>query len=203
MQAVAFDAMGVLYEVWDDLRQLLVPFARARSSGLDDEEIHSAYRRAMLGDLTTAQLWRELGIVGDARELNRQYIEGYRAVSGIHTLLDDLNRRGLRLGCISNDIAEWSLARRRIHEFDRRIHHWTISSEVRIRKPEEGIYRAFLASINLPAQEVVFVDDRAANIEGAAALGYRTILVDFARLGHVQPAAHSVEELRMALAVMS
>ncbi len=66
MRAVAFDAMGVLYESADDLRQLLVPFARAHGCGLTDAEIHGTYRRAMLGALTTAGLWSTLGVGGDA-----------------------------------------------------------------------------------------------------------------------------------------
>jgi len=70
--------MGVLYEVGDDLRQLLVPFARARGCELTDHAIHEAYVRAMIGDLTTAQLWNELGVAGYAKDLNREYL---RAIS--------------------------------------------------------------------------------------------------------------------------
>lgn len=200
MRAVAFDAMGVLYEVWDDMRQLLVPFARARGCELTDEEIHRSYVRAMLGELATTQLWNELGVAGDAQELNQEYLGGYRLVPGIDALLDDLRQRGLKLGCISNDVAEWSLARRVALKLDQRIRHWTISSEVHARKPDAAIYEAFLASAALLPQEVVFVDDRVVNVEAAAALGFRTICVDFAGVGKDATAPRTVEDLRRVLA---
>lgn len=200
MKAVAFDAMGVLYEVWDDMRQLLVPFAREGGCELTDEEIHRTYVRAMLGELATAQLWNELGVAGDARDLNQEYLRGYQLVPGIHALLDDLRQQGLELGCISNDVAEWSLARRVALKLDRCIRHWTISSQVRVRKPEAAIYEAFLASAALLPQEVMFIDDRLVNVEAAAALGFRTILVDFAGVGNDAGAPRTVEDLRRALA---
>lgn len=195
--------MGVLYQPGDDMRQLLVPFARAHGSGLEDKEIHGAYLRAMLGELTTSELWNALGVVGDAGDLDRTYLEGYHLVPGIPGLLDQLLQQGLELGCISNDIAKWSLTRRRSLDLDRRIRHWTISSEARVRKPNEGIYRAFLASSGLPPDAVVFIDDRAVNLEAAAVLGFQTILVDFAGLGHDPMVPRTVEQLRRTLDSMS
>jgi putative hydrolase of the HAD superfamily len=192
--------MGVLYEVWDDMRQLLVPFVRARGCALSDEEIQRTYRRAMLGELATAQLWNELGVAGDARDLNQEYLRGYQLVPGIHALLDDLRQRGLELACISNDVAEWSLARRVALKLDRRIRYWTISSELHVRKPDVAIYEAFLASAALLPQEVMLVDDRVVNVEAAAALGFRTIFVDFAGVRNDARAPRTVEDLRRSLA---
>jgi len=52
-----------------------------------------------------------------------------------------------------------------------------ISYEVQIVKPEPGIYRALLEKYNLNAEECVFLDDRADNIETAKELGFHGILV--------------------------
>jgi len=200
VEAAAFDAMGVLYEVQDDMRALLIPFARAHGSTLSDRDIGNAYRCAMIGELTARELWSALGVAGDAPDLDREYLSGYRVVPGIPALLDELRDQGLELGCISNDVAAWSLARSVAHGLDRRIRHWTISSEVGARKPDERMYRAFLTSAGLTPEGVVFVDDRAVNVDAAAALGFRTILVDFAALGQDHPrAARTVEDLRHAL----
>jgi len=53
-----------------------------------------------------------------------------------------------------------------------------ISYEVRIVKPEPGIYQALLAKYNLNAAECVFLDDKAENVEAAKKLGFHGIVVE-------------------------
>ena len=199
MRAVVFDAMGVLYQSWDDLVELLIPFAREHGSRQSDVEIGAVYRRAMVGELTTSALWQGLGVLGQTADLDRTYLAGHRVVPGMIELLDELRDQGARLGCISNDISEWSRALRATHGLDERIRHWTISGDVHVRKPDERIYRAFLASSGLSPDTVTFVDDRAKNIDAAAALGFDTILVDFAGVGSEPRAVKTVPDLRAAL----
>ncbi len=199
MRAVVFDAMGVLYRSWDDLVELLIPFAREHGSRLSDAEIGVVYRRAMVGELTTSQLWSDLGVRGGAVDLDRAYLAGHRVTPGIVELLDGLRERGIWLGCISNDVAEWSRALRATHGLDRRIRHWTVSGEVRARKPDERIFRAFLAQTGLTPEAVIFVDDRRKNVDAAAALGFDPILADFAGVVADPRSVRSVDKLADAL----
>ena len=53
-----------------------------------------------------------------------------------------------------------------------------ISYEVQIVKPEPAIYRKLLEKYNLSAEECVFLDDKAENIEAAKALGFHGIVVE-------------------------
>lgn len=53
-----------------------------------------------------------------------------------------------------------------------------ISYEVKIVKPEPGIYEALLTKYDLKAEECVFLDDRPENIEAARALGFHGIVVE-------------------------
>ena len=198
MRAVAFDAMGVLYRSWDDLADLLIPFAREHGCTLSDTEIGAVYRRASSGELTSGELWADLGVAGEPRELDRAHLARHRVVPGIIELLDELQAQGVWLGCISNDVAEWSRALRIDHGLDRLITHWTVSGEVGARKPDERIFHAFLAASGFAPSEVTFIDDRPKNIGAASALGFRTILVDFAGVGSVG-AVRTVAELRAAL----
>lgn len=198
MRAVAFDAMGVLYTSWDDLADLLIPFAREHGCTLSDAEIGALYRRASLGELTSGELWADLGVTGEPRELDRAHLARHRVVPGIIELLDELRTQGVWLGCISNDVAEWSRALHVDHGLDRRIGQWTVSGEVGARKPDERIFRAFLATSGFDPETVTFIDDRSKNVRAASALGLRTILVDFAGVGSVG-AVRTVAELRAAL----
>lgn len=199
MRAVAFDAMGVLYRSWDDLADLVIPFAREHGSSLTDAEIGAVYRRASSGVLTSGELWADLGVAGEPSELDRAHLARHRVVPGIIELLDELQAQGVWLGCISNDVAEWSRALRIEHGLDRRITQWTVSGEVGARKPDERIFQAFLATSGFAPEMVTFIDDRSKNVRAASALGFSTILVDFAGVGSDAAAVRTVAELRAAL----
>ena len=56
-----------------------------------------------------------------------------------------------------------------------------ISYEIKIVKPEPGIYEALLTKYGLQAKECVFLDDKAENIEAAKALGFHGIVVEQAK----------------------
>lgn len=199
VRGVAFDAMGVLYTWGDDLRNGLIPFALAHGSPLTATEIAAIYRRALVGELTTAELWSQAGVAGQPAELDRRYLAGYEITPGMPELLDELRDRGLVLGCISNDVAEWSRARRTRFGLDYRIPHWTVSGEARSRKPDERLYRVFLESTGLAAEEFVFVDDRLVNVRAAAKLGFTTVLVNFGGSQDEPGSVRTVDELRAAL----
>lgn len=51
------------------------------------------------------------------------------------------------------------------------------SHEVKLMKPNPGIYQHVLSEANLVAEETVFLDDNRANIDAAAALGIRAVHV--------------------------
>ena len=53
-----------------------------------------------------------------------------------------------------------------------------ISYEVKIVKPEAGIYEALLKKYDLVPEECVFLDDRKDNVEAAEKLGFHGIVVD-------------------------
>lgn len=67
-----------------------------------------------------------------------------------------------------------------------------ISYEVKIVKPEPGIYTALLEKYNLNAEECVFLDDKEENIAAAKALGFHGIVV--------QSREQAVEDLNKVLA---
>lgn len=52
-----------------------------------------------------------------------------------------------------------------------------ISYEVQIVKPEPGIYQKLLEKYHLKAEECVFLDDKAENIEAAQRLGFHGVIV--------------------------
>lgn len=60
-----------------------------------------------------------------------------------------------------------------LHHFERVFS----SSDIRIRKPEEGSYKIALDYLRLSPNETIFIDDNADNIKGTEKLGIKSILV--------------------------
>jgi putative hydrolase of the HAD superfamily len=83
--------------------------------------------------------------------------------------------RGSSLSLLSNaphDLAEALDRHPALTGFERLM----FSSRIGVIKPEAAVFEAALAEIGRPASEVIFIDDRPANVEGARALGMRAIL---------------------------
>ncbi len=53
-----------------------------------------------------------------------------------------------------------------------------VSSRVKIRKPNEGIYKALFEKYNLKPEECVFFDDRIINVEAAKKLGMNAFVFE-------------------------
>lgn len=74
------------------------------------------------------------------------------------------------------------------HDFDSHFEKAWYSHELGLRKPNAECYAAVLNHHKLIAGETLFVDDTAINIEGAAKLGIRTLLLEkTARIETVMP----------------
>jgi putative hydrolase of the HAD superfamily len=169
---LALDAMGVIYQSGDDVAELLIPFIAANGGCTDGEFIEQAYLRASLGELTSAEFWRLAGIDPG---LEDSYLSLHRLTDGIRDLLIEARHHAIEVCCISNDVAEWSVALRRRFRLESLIEPWFISGDIGIRKPGRGIYQAALAGLGCEASKVLFVDDRIRNLDAARELGIATV----------------------------
>lgn len=168
---IVFDAMGVIFEEGDDILNRLVPFLRKRGFALDAENVHAAYRRASLGQISSREFWKSLNLEREYPAIQNEYLDTCLRLDP--HFLDTVQRLGGKysLAMFSNDIAEWSLHLRRTNGLDRIFQKTLISSEVGIRKPDAGIYRILLDRLQAKAEECIFVDDRLPNLVNAKTLG--------------------------------
>ncbi|MBI5932216.1 MAG: HAD family phosphatase [Chloroflexi bacterium] len=109
------------------------------------------------------------------------------SIRGAVDILRELQRAGYPLYALSNWSAEtFPIARRKFDFFDA-FREIVLSGEVKMIKPERGIFELMLQKIGRPAHECLFIDDAQANVEAARALGITSILF------------HSPDELEMDL----
>lgn len=121
-----------------------------------------------------------------AKALTHWY-EGMTPIEGMAELITVIKQKGYRIFLLSNtstDYYEFKKMVPALELFDGEF----ISCEWRLVKPDKEIYRAFYSHFRLVPAECFFIDDSAANIEGALDTGMRGFLFQ-----------ENVDELKLAL----
>lgn len=104
-------------------------------------------------------------IVADG--LLKRMFAGFRHAPDMTALVRRAKSAGIKTALLSNS---WGNSYPQ-HLFDGMFDVVVISGDVRMRKPEERIYRHTLELLDMEPEQCVFVDDLIHNIEGATALG--------------------------------
>ena len=172
---VILDAMGVVFEVGDDVNELLMPYLQARGCQVCPERIHQLYLKASLGEIPSFEFWRGVGLDGGYPGIEREYLDTALTLDpAFVAVANELSKR-YRLAMLSNDVAEWSQHVRARLRLDRFFSTVVVSGEVGLRKPDERIFVLLLDRIGAMPSECAFVDDRGKNLLAASRLGMKTI----------------------------
>ena len=62
MKNLVLDAMGVIYSVGDDVRDLLLPYIKEKGGIQDFSKIWDIYHSASLGHMPSSELWKAVGL---------------------------------------------------------------------------------------------------------------------------------------------
>ncbi|MCB1387698.1 MAG: HAD family phosphatase [Rhodobacteraceae bacterium] len=93
-------------------------------------------------------------------------------IEGTWTLVGRLRARGLRLFALTNFAAEtWPVALRPHPRLADAFEDVVVSGQVGLVKPDPALYRLLLRRNGLEAEGCLFIDDSAANVAGARAVG--------------------------------
>jgi HAD superfamily hydrolase (TIGR01509 family) len=187
--------MGVIYER-GGVSGLLAEYARRCGSTATDDGFREVYRRATRGELGSAGVWEALGIAdGSPERRDAEFLDGRALMPDVRSFLAAMRGEGVPVGCITNDVAEWSVRLRRAHRLEAEIAPWVVSAEVGVRKPGAAIYERFLAEAGCEAGECLFVDDLVENLDAARRLGFRTAWFQRRFLAAGHPRVGSFDEL--------
>jgi len=170
---ILLDAMGVIYQCGDDVSELLIPFIRDKGSKVAVDVIENAYKRASLGLITANQFWEEVDI---SSEFENEYLSLHKLSNGFNDFIQKVLRENLRFSCLSNDVSEWSKKLRSKFKLESFIGDWIISGDIGLRKPDPNIYLTASTFLKVAPEQILFVDDRLANVIAAKKVGFQTIL---------------------------
>ncbi len=179
VRGVVFDVGNVLF-TWDPrfLYERLIEDDRALDAFLRDVVTHDWHFQHDAGRPfaeTSAELIAE-------HPHHRELIEAWGprfneslgpAIEGMIPLVEELDAAGVPLFAITNFSGEfWGPFRDTQTVFDR-FRDVVVSGTERLVKPDSAIYRLAVARFGMPAEQLIFVDDRAENVAGAEAIGMR------------------------------
>jgi HAD superfamily hydrolase (TIGR01509 family) len=173
---VVLDGMGVIFDVGadgDDVKNLLIPFVEENGGSEDQELIERAYLQASEGKMTALQFWQKVGL---DPALEDQYLERVKLTEGVIEFLAEIKKRGMGAWGLSNDVSEWSRKLTTRFGLDKLVQGFLVSGDVMVRKPDEAIFKYLPKIAQCKPEEMTMVDDRPANLNAAAALGYATVL---------------------------
>ena len=179
VRGVVFDVGNVLF-TWDPrfLYERLIDDDRALDAFLREVLTHEWHFQHDAGRPfaeTSAELIAE-------HPHHRELIEAWGprfneslgpAVDGMIALVEELDANGVPLFAITNFSGEfWRPFRATQPVFDR-FQDIVVSGDERLVKPHRAIYDLALERFAMPAEQLIFIDDRAENVAGAEAVGMK------------------------------
>ncbi|MEO5494172.1 MAG: HAD-IA family hydrolase [Sphingomonas sp.] len=180
---VIFDVGRVLFD-WNlrSLYERLIPKGEALDAFLRDivtPEWHFQHDAGRPFAETSAELIAQYPDHADAiRALYPRFNETIGPpMPGMTRLVADLDAAGVPLYAITNFSGEfWPPFRAREEAFFAPFRDVVVSGDEKLMKPDAAIYHLALDRFGLQAEEAVFVDDNAANVAGANAVGIHGLL---------------------------
>lgn len=155
----------------------------ARAAGVEPERFADAYWQLRdaydRGELSGSAYWLAVGRSVGARidpELTAALVDRdialwARVDDAMVAWVNGVAESGVRVGLLSNMVAEIGSYLRDTMRLFQSFASVTYSYEVRVAKPDPRIYQHALASLHAAPHEVLFLDDRAANVAAARRLG--------------------------------
>ncbi len=116
----------------------------------------------------------------DHEGMKRAMVDAYAWLPGMQELSAELASAGFALHALSNYPDWYRLIEERL-ALSRFVAWSFVSCDMGVRKPDPRAYTLPLERLGVPAEECLFIDDRAANCEAASALGIDAIRFTGAR----------------------
>lgn len=170
---IILDAMGVIFEVGDDVNDLLIPFLKSKDKSIDPEIVKKHYLELSLGCFASFIFWENLGFGKEYPEIERTYLDQCITIDPDFKSIASRLRTNFKLALLSNDVAEWSLYLRTKHSLNQFFDVIVISGEVEARKPNLKIYELLLKKVGTSPKKCVFIDDKLENLQAASRLGIK------------------------------
>lgn len=173
-----FDVMDTL--VHDPFHAAIPGFFGLTLEELFRDKHPDAWVRFEHGELTEREYLASM--FADRRAFDHDAFEraikdAYRWIEGVEPILAELRARGTPMHAMSNYPCWYRWIEERLG-LGRYLEWSFVSCETGLRKPAREAYEHACATLAVPPERCVFVDDRRKNVEAARAIGMRGIVFE-------------------------
>lgn len=172
MKAVILDMYGVILKETGDG---FVPYVQQTFPNLRREDIWQPWDKADMGELTSLEVFAALGYRGDLEKIEKEYLDTIEINEEFYAFAAEI-RKHCKLALISNDSSRWSAYLREKFGLNQYFDVISVSGDLKIKKPDQRIYKITLEKLGCEASECTYVDDRRYNLVAAQAVGMDAVL---------------------------
>ncbi len=181
INAVIFDLGGVLIDwnprhlyrkLFDDAAEMELFLTQVCSPDWNLEQDRGRPWAQAIAELS-ARYPEQARLIAAYRDRWPEMLNG--AIEGTVRILERLDAAGVPLYALTNWSAETFPYAERLYPFLGRFRAIVVSGRIGLVKPDPAIYRHAIRRFGIDPGRTLFIDDSAANVAGAAAVGLRAI----------------------------
>lgn len=195
MKAIVLDMYGVIVkQTGDDF----VPYVQQTFPDIKPEEVWEPWFKADIGELTSLEVWEAIGFKGDIEKIEKEYLDTIELNDGFVEFIEKVSKC-YKLAIISNDSSRWSKYLRKKFDINKYFDVISISGDLKIQKPDNGIFEYTIKKLNVNAEECLYVDDREGNLEAAKKAGMNTVMMNSRNVAYAGNVVKDFKELEQML----
>lgn len=174
MKAIVLDMYGVIIkQTGDDF----APHVQQTFPNLTIDDIYTHWFKADVGEITSLEVWERLGFQGDIEKIEKEYLDTLELNDGFLDFITSV-RDHYKLAIISNDSSQWSKYLREKFDINQYFDVISISGDLKIKKPDERIFRLTIEQLGCKAEECLYVDDRERFLYAASKIEMNAVMLN-------------------------
>ncbi|TCT14862.1 putative hydrolase of the HAD superfamily [Natranaerovirga pectinivora] len=196
MKAVILDMYGVILK---DPGEGFYTYVNRTFPNLSSRDIYQHWDKADVGEISSLEVLKRLGFKGDLEKIEKEYLDTVDIDESFYEFATNI-KKNYKLALISNDSSEWSRYFRDKYKVNDYFDAITISGDLKIKKPDERIFKYTLEKLGCLASDCTYIDDRRYNLAAAESLGMETILFNSRNVQYEGKTVVNFKELENMLA---
>lgn len=194
MKAVILDMFGVILK---QSGEEFYSYVQETFPALTQAEIYAVWDRADMGEISSLEVWRELGFQGDIEKREREFLDTLEVNQGFYEFAARAREQQYSLAILSNDSSRWSRYIRDKFDLNRYFYVIHISGDLKMKKPDLRIFELTARRLGVPAGDCVYVDDRRKNLAAAQAVGMDAVLFNTRGVSYEGKTVTQFREIRL------
>jgi len=170
IKMIAFDLFGVVITEGHMVSNVLMPLLPANTKKSVVRKFYNQYTR---GDITENAFWQGIGQPNNP-QLREKFLNSFVLDEDLAHVVSELSK-DYSLSILSNLGKDWAEVLINKFRFTQTFTPIIISGEAGCEKPNRRIYEILIEQSRLPAEHIIFIDDRLENLATAHALGMQTV----------------------------